>query len=158
MKVQNAVTTAKISEVMTRKVITIMADDSVQDAVNLMMENELSAIPVVGYQDECVGILSQSDLTELFLAEDDELSRVLDTPRLSMEWLFRTLDTCEVRRVKELMSPQVNTIGQDQTLVDACDAFVKHKIHHLPVIDGAGKVVGMLSTFDIVKALSRNGA
>lgn len=154
MKIPNSVTETPVSEWMTRNVVTIRADDTIQEAVVLMQENQFTTIPVVGSQGECIGILSRSDLTELFLTEDEELSRLSDTPRLSMEWYYRTLETCDDRYVKELMTHDVLTINMNDRVSDACQAFVSRSIHHLPVVDENNRVTGMFSTFDVIKAIS----
>lgn len=156
MKTQRPFTEIKVSEIMTAKVQTIMIDDTIQDAVARMQDYEVTAIPVVDTHNKCVGMLSRTDLTDLFLEEDSELSRVLDTDRMSLEWFHRNLETCDTRHVREMMTVEVTTIRQDQNLSDACKTMNRHKIHHLPVVDGADRLVGILSTFDVVKAAAES--
>ncbi|MCB0640896.1 MAG: CBS domain-containing protein [Phaeodactylibacter sp.] len=57
----------------------------------------------------------------------------------------------------DLMSPHVLKINIDLPFTDACRLFFQMKIHHLPVVDEAGHLVGMLSTNDAFEAYS-NGA
>ena len=154
MKTKKPIAEIQVSEMMTRQVHSLMANDSIQDAVALMLDHNLTSIPVIGPENNCIGILSHSDLTELFLQEDDELSRVLDTPRLSMEWLNRTLDTCDARQVSELMTHEVTTIREDQTLSETCKALVRGRIHHLPVVDDQDQITGIVSAFDVVKTIA----
>lgn len=52
----------KAEDVMTRKVITVRADDDVQKALTLMTELQLRRIPVVDHRDKIVGILAQADV------------------------------------------------------------------------------------------------
>jgi CBS-domain-containing membrane protein len=157
MKTKTRVGELTVADVMTRKVVTVKPDDSIRDAVALMQEQELTTLPVVGNEDQCIGVLSRSDLTDFFLSEDDELARVLDTDRLSMAWLFQTLETSDVRHVKELMTDNVQNVDQNASLADACKLFVRHRIHHLPVVDVDDRLIGLISTFDVVKALASKG-
>lgn len=154
MKTKKQFTEIKIKDVMSNHVQTLMCDDTVQDAVALMIENQFSTIPVVDAHNKCIGILSRSDVTEIFLQEDHELARVLDTDRLSMDWIQGSLETCEIRQVKELMTFDVAQIRESQSIADACQEMAKNQIHHLPVVDEEDQVVGILSTLDIVKAVA----
>lgn len=154
MKTQNPISNVQISEAMTRRVETLSPSDTIKDAVTLMMDSKLSTVPVVDGENRCIGILSRNDLTEMFLNEDNVLASVLDTDRLSLEWLNRSLDTGDVKMVKELMTYDVTTLRSDQNLSDACREMTRHKIHHLPVVDDQNKVIGIVSTFDVVTSIA----
>ena len=154
MKTSKAVSDVKVSEIMTRHVDTLSPGDTIQDAVKLMVEGSLSTVPVVDAHNKCVGILSRSDLTEMFLEEDSTLSHALDTERLSVEWLSRSLDTSDVRKVKELMTYEVTTIRSDLGLIDACKQMARLKVHHLPVVDENEIIAGIVSAFDVVTAIA----
>jgi CBS domain-containing protein len=144
----------KVLDIMTRKVVTVMPDDSIQDVAGIMMENGFSTLPVVNSHDKCIGVIARKDLTELFLEEDGELSRILDTDRLSLEWFNQSLETSDLKQVSELMNDNVSVIKSDTRLPDACREMVRNRVHHLPVVDSKEKIVGMLSTFDIVNAVA----
>ena len=154
MKTKKSVTEIKINEIMTKHVEAVSPVDSIKDAVSLMVDSKLSTIPVINGEYRCVGILSRSDLTEMFLQEDSELSRALDTDLLSLKWLQDSLDTSDVRQVKELMTYEVATIRADQTLTDACKEMARLRVHHLPVVDDRETVVGIVSAFDVVTAVA----
>ena len=154
MKTQKKFTEVKIKEIMSARVHSLMTDDTIHDAAAMMLDNGLTTVPVIDSDNKCIGILSRSDMTELFLKEDNELAHVLDAPRLSLEWLNQSLETADVRLVKELMTYDVATIGADQTLKEASQEMVRQRIHHLPVIDEKEHVAGIVSAFDIVKAVA----
>jgi CBS-domain-containing membrane protein len=157
MTTQNQLAEIQVSEIMSSHVQKLMADDTVQEAVALMVDHSLNSIPIVDSEDRCIGMLSRTDLTELFLQEDQELARVLDTDRLSMDWIHRALETSDVAQVKELMTYEVSKIQATQNLHEASREMVRGKIHHLPVVDENEKLVGILSSFDIVKAVANAG-
>lgn len=154
MKTKKTVSDVRVNQVMTKRVEMLTPVDTIKQAVTLMLDCELTTIPIVDSQSRCVGILSRNDLTEMFLQEDDELSRVLETDRLSLGWLNRSLDTGDTRTVKELMTCDVVTAQANQTLAEACQIMTRHKIHHLPVVDEEGVVVGIISAFDVVVAVA----
>lgn len=154
MKTKQSVNEIKVSEVMTRRVEMLASGDTIKDAVNLMLDCKLSTVPVVDGECQCIGMLSRSDLTEMFMQEDSELSHVLDSNRLSMERVNRSLDTVEARIVKEFMTYDVATVHSNQTLTEACQQMARHQIHHLPVVDEDDKVIGIISAFDVVLAVA----
>ena len=144
----------KIGQIMTQQVVTLMIDDTIQDAAGVMLENNLSTVPVIDVNNKCIGILSRTDMTELFLETDDELAQLLDTDRLSLEWYHRSAETSQDRRVREFMVDNVSQINVDSTLQEACREMARNRVHHLPVIDNNERVVGIVSTFDIVNAIA----
>ncbi len=143
-----------IDEIMTRNVDMLSPSDSIQNAVKLMLDGRITTLPVVGPEGQCVGILSHSDLTEFFLNEDSQLTEAMDVGTLSMDWLARSIETSDVSQVNELMTHEVTTIRSDKTVADACREMVRLKVHHLPVVDQQDKVVGIVSTFDVVTAIA----
>lgn len=61
------------------------------------------------------------------------------------------LDTYEATRVGRWMSADVVTIDPDATVRDAMEVMTDHRIRHLPVVDDAGELVGILSSRDAVR-------
>lgn len=158
MKTDNSIADIPVSELMTKRVETLSSGDTVQEAVRLMLDSNLTTIPIVDSGNQSVGILSRSDLTEMFLQEDHELSQIVDAQWLSAERLNRALDTGNVKLVKELMTHDVATIRSDQTVVDACRLMEKNQVHHLPVVDEDAAVIGIVSAFDVVSLVAKSGS
>ncbi len=52
--------------------------------------------------------------------------------------------------ISTIMTSKVITVGPNETLTVAKDIFLKHKIHHIPVVEGK-KLVGIISSYDLVK-------
>lgn len=143
----------EVKEVMSKHVEYLMCDDTISDALAMMIDQGLTTAPVVNSEDKCIGILSRSDLTGTLLDEDGELSKLLDTS-VTFGRFVESLETCDSRKVSEMMTYEVETIREDQSVVEACNIMSSNKIHHLPVVNAAGKVVGMISSFDVVKAVA----
>lgn len=142
-----------VKSVMSKHVEYLMMDDSISDALSRMIDQGLTTAPVVNSEDKCVGILSRSDLTDVLLDEDGELARILDTS-VTFGRFLESLETCESRKVSEMMTYEVETIGDTASVVDACKIMSNKKIHHLPVVNADQKVVGIVSSFDVVKAIA----
>ena len=89
MKTRKQTHETTVADVMTKRVETLTPVDSIKYALSLMSEWKLTTVPVIDQHDKCIGILSRSDLTEMFLQEDGELANALDSNRLSDAWLNR---------------------------------------------------------------------
>lgn len=144
-----------VAKIMTRHVESVMVDDSISDVLKMMIDSGLTTVPVINIKEKCVGILSRSDLMGVLLTEDSELSKLVDQD-LSYDRFYESLDTCDTRKVSELMTYEVQTIRNDATGVDACKQMAALKVHHLPVVDSEDRIVGIVSTFDIVRAIAEN--
>ena len=156
MTTQTHITKRSVAEIMSDHVVTVMAKDSAKEAVRLMIDNELNTIPVIDVAGHCIGILSRSDLTELFLQEDGELNRMMNTP-MSMERLYGVLETCEEKTVNELMTVEVQTLNQGNSVLDLCKLMIKQRVHHVPIVDDEEQVVGIVSSLDVVSAVAKAG-
>ena len=89
-----------VSKIMTEHVATIRYSETVAEALKLMAEDGRNSLPVVDEENRCVGILSRSDLTEMFLMEDRELSRHLEADGALLSILSSSfVDTCDEKRV-----------------------------------------------------------
>ncbi|RMG99415.1 MAG: CBS domain-containing protein [Chloroflexi bacterium] len=109
----------------------IAPDETVYAALERMAEKNIGALLVMD-GDEILGIFSERDYAR----------RVALKGRTSRE-----------TPVREVMTSNVIAVRPDQT-VEKCMALMTDKrIRHLPVIDGNGRLVGLISIGDVVKAL-----
>ena len=63
-------------ELMSKDVVTVYPHDKIHEALQLIVENRVYALPVVDRRDRCIGVLSCSDLIELTREFDEELTAV----------------------------------------------------------------------------------
>jgi CBS domain-containing protein len=113
-----------------RAIYSIGPEDPVLEAIRLMADRHVGAL-VVMKGEELVGIVSERDYARKVIL----LGRASDeTP------------------VWEIMSSPVITVAPNQTLDDCMRLVTAKRIRHLPVVEG-GKVVGMISIGDLVKAV-----
>lgn len=143
----------RVKDVLSKEVVAVNADDTVQEALRLMVENRVSALPVVNGREVCVGILSATDLMGLARDLNEELSQmkaVEFTPQSLIDQVAE--QDFGRRRVHELMTEVVETIGPEATLVSAARAMLRQQVHRLPVVNERQRLVGIISTTDIMAA------
>lgn len=108
--------------------VTITAEHSVADALKLLAERRIGAVPVLR-DGQVAGIFSERDVIHC-LAEHG--SAGLD------------------RSVADAMTAPAITIGRDEAVLGALTLMTRRRIRHLPVVEG-GALVGFVSIGDLVK-------
>jgi CBS domain-containing protein len=149
----NNVYEKRVKDVMSRDLVTIDAKESVHDALTVMAENKVAALPVLDRGGRCVGILSMSDLVEVTQDVDAGLSELERTDQVSWgNYIEKLGDHVGHQNVMELMSENVVSVEPDALLSEAASRMLRDHIHQLPVIDDKERLIGIISTTDILNA------
>lgn len=151
MTVTNTEHPVLVQSVMQRHPLTIHDYETVQDAVDKMTENHISALPVVDDGNYVKGILTISDLVRLVQDAERTLDSdlaIYDQGYVITDMIRETLGTDEVASV---MSGNPITIHQDASLKEAARTMIEDRVHHLLVVGNDMKLFGMLSAIDFVR-------
>jgi CBS domain-containing protein len=144
----------KARDVMTKAVVKIGPDATVKRAAGVMAGHRISGLPVVTRDGEIIGIISESDLlhrVELGTAEPPaRLTAYFADP----EEMARAYAKAHGAKVHEVMSRPVVSVDEDAELIEVADTFDRYKIKRVPVVS-RGKIAGMITRSDLVRALSR---
>jgi acetoin utilization protein AcuB len=119
---------------MTKKVITVGPEDTLERAADLLAENRIHRLPVVR-DGKLVGILSDSDIRNAALRD----------PSHATVGVGR-------KAVGEIMTREVITMTPWDTVEDALLVLQKKRLGALPVVDGT-RVVGIITKADVLAAL-----
>ena len=144
-------------DIMTRNVVTVTADTSIEALASLLVKNQISGVPVVDEGGALVGIVTENDL-------------ISQNKRLHIPTVVSFLDAAiylesskkfeqEVKRmaatrVGDICNRKVVSITEDATMVDIATIMDEKKVHLLPVVE-KGKVVGIVGKRDVLKAVAR---
>ena len=138
-----------VSEVMTKKVITLTDKMSVAEAWEKMLKHLLKAMPVLNAGGEVVGMLTDEDLLERAgLEQHLSIAERLDEKMLEAE--FTALRRSHLK-VADVMTTPAVTVHGDEALGVAATRMAEHGIKRLPVLDANGKLIGVLSRVDVLK-------
>ncbi len=143
----------KASDVMTRNVITVGRGTSVAQAIRLMLDNNVSGLPVLD-DNKVVGILTEGDLLRRSETGTERhrprwLEILMGPGRMAGEYV-RT----HGRKVEEIMTSNVISVAGDTPLDDVIGLMERRRIKRLPVLDG-DVLVGVVSRLDLLRALLR---
>jgi len=144
----------KVQEVMTTAVVTARPDATLKEAALLLAENGVSGLPVVDDAGTVVGVVSEADI----LAKE---TATKSGRRGVAQWLLDSRDPWletrfAARTVGQAMSSPARTIGPDRPIVEAATRMLEDGINRLPVVDAHGKLVGLVSRADLVRAFARS--
>ncbi|MGQ9925734.1 MAG: CBS domain-containing protein [Chloroflexaceae bacterium] len=114
----------KAREIMTRQVISILSDATVEDAARLLARNRISGLPVVNAEGMLVGLVTEHDL----------IARA-------------------GRLVSEIMSRSVITVSPDTEIEQVQHLLTNQRIRRVPVVEH-GRVVGIVSRSDLVRQIA----
>jgi CBS domain-containing protein len=122
-----------VEDIMSKDIVKIGADKSIQDVANIMAERNISSV-LLEDSGKIIGILTERDLVRNVCAKDLLASK---TPAVS------------------IMSAPVATVRRNSLVERAADLIVKNKIRHLPVEDNDGNIIGVITTTDLARYLRR---
>lgn len=138
-----------ITEVMTREVISLNPKMSIAEAWDRMLERSIKAMPVVDDNLLVLGMLTDEDLiNRAGLLTHLSVASRLDEQTLTDQMAgIRTSSL----RVEDVMTKPAITVQASESLGVAASRMAKHGIKRLPVVDDAGKMVGVVSRVDILQ-------
>jgi CBS domain-containing protein len=123
-----------IEQLMTTGVLTVPADAGVREAARTLVEEGVGSLVVVDGDDRPMGVFTNTDLARC-VAEGSEAGAT----------------------VEEYTTEEVITVEAGSSLREAAARMIRRGVHHLPVTDEEGEVVGMLSTMDLAAHFSYTG-
>lgn len=143
----------KAADVMVSNVITVGVNASVGEVAAILLNNHISAAPVIGDKGELVGIVSEGDL--LRRAEIGTTKRHSWWLELiSNEWASANeYIKSHSGKVADVMTRNVITAKPDTPLGDIAGLLERNRIKRVPIVEGA-KLVGIVSRANILQALA----
>lgn len=144
-------------DIMTSPVITTRPDARVRDLVALMTTHGISGIPIVTGEHELVGIVTEADLLyKEILPKPAEPAPIIQRLRLpGVAEAAERARKAEGLRAVDIMTSPVISVTEATTVHEIAALMVKHKVNRLPVLR-AGRVVGIVSRADVLKAFKRS--
>jgi len=143
-----------LKDVISRDVVSINPQDTLREALSTMVENHVSALPVVDSRGHCVGVLSVTDLLGMTRDLSDELNALSESGGLDHERLVQKLEHAEVLtdQVQAWMTSNVVSVQVNGTIQQAARLMLKNRVHRLVVLDDQRSVYGVVSTMDLLAA------
>jgi CBS domain-containing protein len=127
-------TSITAKEIMAKSLVTLRADMSLTEAIEVLLKSKVSGATVVDEDRHVVGVLSEKDCLRIFAVG--------------------AYNTLPHGNVGEYMSKPVTTIAPDTDLFTIAELFMKHSFRRLPVLEN-GVLVGQVSRRDVLESSRR---
>lgn len=124
----------RVSELMTKEVATCQTNDTLSTAAKSMWDEDCGAIPVIGSDGSVKGMITDRDVCMACFTRDQSPSKIV---------------------VQDAMSRRLYTCGPESSVADAEVIMRTNKVRRVPVVDGVGKLMGVVSLADIAREASR---
>jgi len=145
-------------DIMEKEVISITPETDITQAVELLLNNHINGVPVVGANGRLVGILCQSDL--IFQQKTISLPPILTfldgiIPLSSSKKLENEMKKIAAGTVAQAMVTDPVTVTPDTPVSDIAAMMVERHFHTIPVVED-GKVIGVVGKEDVLRTLIKS--
>lgn len=125
----------KAKDIMTKDVISVKRETPIYEAVELLVENAITGMPVVEDDMTLVGVITEKDCLRLFYADEDEKNKT----------------------VEHFMTRPAVHYKDNDSLQKICDFMMINYFRRVPVTSRRGKVVGIISRPDVIRYILEQG-
>ena len=143
-------------DIMTKKVITINQDASIEELSNMLLDSKISGVPVADNDGKIVGIATEGDI----IVKDANLHfpryfKLLDSI-IYLESLTKFKNSLKkhlATKVSEIMTSDIVSCIAETSVDDVASMMVENKINRIPVLSADKKLEGIITRADIIKSM-----
>jgi len=143
---------AKVAGVMSTNVIAVRENASFKEIAATLRDQRISAFPVIDEDSKVIGVVSEADLIAKEVFEDGGEHNPGPPSGLIHR---RDLEKANGVTARELMSQPAVTVWPDDTVRHAARLMYDRRVKRLPVVDGVGRLVGIVSRTDVLTVYNR---
>jgi len=140
-------------DVMVRDVVTVRPDTEVAEAIKLLTEHDVSALPVLDQAGDLVGILSEADLIRRAEIGTETHRPWWSEAMTGASTLAEEFAKSHGKKVGEVMTYGVISVTEETPLAEIAALFERRRIKRVPVVKD-GKLVGIVSRSNLIQALA----
>lgn len=144
----------QVKEIMSRPVIVVSEDDTLEDVARTLLDNNIGGVPVVDSAGLITGIITESD----FGAKEKSVPfSTFRSAQVLGQWLSgnqidKIYEAARKRQARDIMSKQVKVVSESDPIEKAAELLLKYDITRLPVVRG-GQPVGLVARRDLLKVM-----
>lgn len=155
----SATEASQVKDIMTiGSIYACKPEDTIDSALELLVTHRITGLPVLDTDGKVVGVVSDFDLLALdMLGRTNSNTSSNLFPAADQTWkafkeVKKMLAKTAGKKVLDVMTPNPICVRPDTCLNDATSILISKKIRRLPVVDEEGRLVGLISRGNIVKA------
>ncbi|WP_042460732.1 CBS domain-containing protein [Neobacillus dielmonensis] len=147
----------QVRDFMIRNIITVKNTTTVKELISILETNRIGGVPVVDDKGNLVGVVSDGDIVR-FLSPNKEkvylayyVTYIEEAQKI--EDVLRERMNTPVEKI--MVRKNIKTLAPDDDFESAIRLISKHHFKKIPVVNGAGRVIGIISRGDIIHTLSK---
>jgi CBS domain-containing protein len=144
----------RVREIMTRRPFSVHPEDSILQAGELMLQHNISGLPVVDFDGRVVGVVTERDFMRCAAACGDVRPRWLEVFIGRTQLNDGAAQRCE-SRIADVMTRNPVTATEEMPIEDVVRLMDTHRFKRMPIVRD-GRLVGIISRIDLMRALVRS--
>jgi CBS domain-containing protein len=148
-----------VIEVMTEQVLTLRPEQTIEEAVAVLAEHDISGAPVIDADGNLVGLLDDTDLilseARLHAPTTIEILGAYLTLPGERHRFEEELRAALGQTVGEVMDDDPATVGVDASVEDVATIILDREVSRVPVVDADGRLAGIVTRGDLVRGMYR---
>jgi CBS domain-containing protein len=140
-----------VKDIMETNIYTVKENTQIRDVIKIFVTNDISGLPVVDYDGNITGVVSRTDVLKQESSHTFYYASMVKNYELELLEDARFFD----QPVSSIMSRTLFTVEPEATVEKMAKIMYENKIHRLLVVE-YNKLVGIATTFDILKLLATN--
>jgi CBS domain-containing protein len=161
----------KVRDIMQPHVVTVSPVMAVRELVQVLAKSRISGAPVVAANGDILGVVSATDVLTLAAygnhnepfrgpfdeegADDEETAAYFRAPETAFVFDANRSEHVGEYQVKDIMTPAAYAVKSEDTIPELARFLLRGRIHRALVVDN-GKLVGIVTTFDVLHAVAAN--
>ena len=141
-------------EIMTREVAAVREETPLTEVAALMGERGISGVPVCTPQGQVTGVISAKDFLVRMGVEQPNFMAVVATCLRTTGCLALSMKN---KTARDIMSTPAVVVSSETTLQELAALLARRRINRVPVVDSDGRLIGLVSRGDVVRALAPGG-
>ena len=129
----------KVKEIMHRATF-VDPEVTAKEAAKIMEDKNISSV-IVGTPEDTIGMFTERDMLREVVGKGFDPSKA------------KLIDIMCSKELKDIMCRVITTVSEDAEIAEAAERMMGRYVRHLPVVDGSGKIIGMVSARTIMNAL-----
>jgi CBS domain-containing protein len=157
-----------VRDIMWPHVMAVAPDTDVRDLVHMLAANRISGVPVIDRDGDLVGVVSATDVVALAAyghdasrrraageegAQDEETASYWRNMESPIEYVMGSVTNVPEFKVSDIMTAAVFSVPSTTPVSELANFLLRGRIHRALVVDD-GELVGIVSTFDVLKAVA----
>jgi CBS domain-containing protein len=133
-----------VKDLMIKEVVTVTPETGVEEAYRIMERHDIRRLPVVEEDGTLIGIVTETDARQVLVPWRSSIKK-----RREKEFYYLARD----ETVEDIMTSDVITIKPNNRITEVARLLHEHKFGGLPVVDDDGRVIGIVTTIDLITLL-----